>query len=207
MEVNKIYNKLLNEFGEQGWWPIKGKYSPENSYPKNNKQRFEICTGAILTQNTSWKNVEKAIENLRRNKLFTKQAIKKINAKKLAKIIKSSGYHNQKAKKLKEFAEFNKEVNRENLLQIWGIGKETADSILCYAYSQPVFVVDAYTLRIFSRLGFQGNYDSTQELIMNNLDPKYYNEFHALLVKLGKDYCKKKPLCRECCLRDICKFF
>ena len=196
MKIKKIHNKLLKVFGSQHWWPTISK----------NKQ-FEICVGAILTQNTSWKNVEKAIKNLYENNLLTQEAIAKVNKNRLASLIKPAGYYNQKAKKLKIFAtKINKEPTREELLGIWGIGKETADSILCYAYNRPIFVVDTYTKRIFLHLGFkEADYDSIQKRVMNELKiTKDLNEFHALLVELGKNFCKKEPVCIKCPLIDYC---
>ena len=166
--------------------------------------------GAILTQNTSWKNVEKAILNLKKNNLLNKEKLEKINIKKLANLIKSSGYHNQKAKKIKEFIKFlnsKKKITRENLLTVWGIGPETADSILLYAYNKPYFVIDAYTKRIMNKLGYKENtYEKLQELFHKNLPRNYklYNEFHALFVRLAKENCKTNPLCNNCPLNKNC---
>ncbi len=203
LDIKEIYSSLLNHFGKQNWWPT-----------ISNNKAFEISIGAILTQNTSWKNVEKAIKNLKDNNLLSKDAIKKIKVERLAKLIKSSGYHNQKAKKLKEFVKFlesSKEINRENLLSIWGIGKETADSILLYAYNKPIFVIDSYTKRVFSRLGLcykDIGYEELQNLFHKNLlkDYKLFNEYHALIVRLAKDICKTKPLCHKCPLNSICSY-
>ena len=195
--VLKIYDLLYKEYGSQRWWPV----SSSNS-------EFEIIVGAILTQNTNWKNVEKSIKNLKDNNLLDKNSIKNINIAKLAALIRSSGYYKQKAKKLKEFVSFEGEINRENLLNIWGIGPETADSILLYAYNKPVFVIDAYTKRIFSRLGIKLNdYDEYQEYFHKNLpkDYKLFNEYHALLVELAKKHCKTKPICENCPLINECK--
>jgi len=210
-EISSIYNKLLNEYGYQGWWPVDLKYNPKDySFPQNKRQEFEICVGAILTQSTNWKNVEKALESLKENKSLSPEVIISLPIKKLAELIKSSGYHNQKARKLKEFVKyFQNKKTKEDLLNIWGIGKETADSILLYAYKKPYFVVDAYTKRIMNRIGFrEKNYDDLQNLFMKNLkeDYKLFNEFHALLVEHGKKTCKKKPLCDKCCLNKICNY-
>ena len=200
-KLYSIYKELLRKYGKQNWWPTTTK----------NKQ-FEICVGAILTQNTSWKNVEKAIKNLVKNKALNKEKIKKLPAKKLAKLIRSSGYHNQKAKKLKEFVNFNKKPTRENLLEIWGLGPETVDSILLYSYNKPVFVIDAYTKRIFSRIGLcdeKTTYHELQELFHNNLPKKakLYNEYHALIVEHAKQHCTKtKPKCGTCPLRKQCDY-
>ena len=191
---------MEKEFGFQSWWPRfeEGKfvYNENNKdKPLSSKQRFIICISAILTQNTNWKNVEKAIKNLDKFNFLNKEAIKQINEEELGELIKSSGYYKQKAKKLKKFVEFDGEINRENLLEIWGIGKETADSILLYAFSKPFFVIDAYTKRIFEKLGYKSNsYDGWQKLFMNGLpkNVKLFKEYHALIVELGKNYCKKK---------------
>ncbi len=222
--MQEIYKILLKEYCPQGWWPIatlanktgfdeRGYHKGNHDYPKTEQQIFEICLGAILTQNTSWKNVEKAILNLKNNKLLSINALREIDIKNLAQIIKSSGYHNQKARKIKEFVKFldsKKEINRENLLLVWGIGKETADSILLYAKSQPIFVIDAYTIRIFSRLFKKDfDYDTLQELFMKSLkkEASIFNEYHALLVEHAKTTCKTKPDCPACCLKKSCKFF
>ncbi len=200
----KLYNKLLKEFGPQHWWPVTNKNS------KILDSRFEICVGAILTQNTNWQNVEKAIDNLIKNRMLTKEAIKNANISKLSALIRSSGYYKQKAKKLKIFANFSGNVTRENLLSLWGIGPETADSMLLYAYNKPYFVVDAYTKRIFERLGMlKGNedYEEVRALFEKKLpkDVEIYKEFHALIVNLAKNFCKKEPLCDRCPLTEECK--
>lgn len=213
VEILDIYNKLLKEYNHQGWWPINSEYHPKDYFfPKNKKQEFEICIGAILTQSTSWKNVEKTLENLKKNNSLSPEIIDLLSTENLSKLIKSSGYHKQKARKLKEFTRFylkNKEKTRETLLEIWGIGKETADSMLLYAYRKPRFVIDAYTRRIMGRLGFkEKKYDDLQKLFVENLknDHMLFNEFHALLVEHGKKTCKKSPLCSECCLNKICSY-
>ena len=200
----QIYNILYKEFGSQKWWPAKTK----------NKQ-FEIIIGAILTQNTSWKNVEKAINNLEKAKLISINKIKTAGKQKLAKLIKPSGYYNQKAERLKIIANFfskNKSPTREELLAVKGIGPETADSILLYAFNKPFFVIDAYTKRIFSRIGLckgKCEYNELQELFQKNLSKKtkLFNEYHALLVELGKRYCRKKPDCKQCIINKLCKKF
>ncbi len=216
--VLKVYDILLKEYGRQGWWPIldisenKFIYSPLFSYKeKNEEEKFEISIGAILTQNTSWKNVKPALFNLKKNNLLNKNKLQKISHNELAQLIKSAGYYNQKAKKIIAFANFDSEITRENLLSIWGIGEETADSILLYAYNKPYFVIDAYTKRIFSRIKKEynfGKYSHWQDFFMRNLpeDFKIYNEYHALLVNLGKFVClKKKPHCMECPLYELCE--
>lgn len=211
-----IYNRLLRHYGPQGWWPLYNnkaeriEYHPNDySFPKNEEQSFEIIIGAILTQNTSWKNVEKAMEELRKNNALSKAKLEALSTEKIAMLIRSSGYHNQKSRKIKEYMRFNKEVTRESLLQVWGIGPETADSILLYAYKQPVFVIDAYTKRIMERIGLSfKSYNDLQKTFMDNLprDHKVYNEFHALLVELGKNVCKKEPVCNKCPLALSCGY-
>ena len=204
----KIYNSLNNYFGSLNWWP--------------GDTPFEIMVGAILTQNTSWSNVEKAINNLKKENLLEHQKLYCLNQEELAQLIKSSGYYNIKAQRLKNFITFfienysgsekkmfsgGGEELRKELLKINGIGPETADSILLYAGNKPFFVVDAYTKRIFSRhrlIGEDADYHALQDLCLKNLkkNVKLFNEFHALLVKLGKDFClKNKPRCAICPLR------
>lgn len=206
--LNSLYQKLYIYFGPQHWWPAD---SP-----------FEVMAGAILTQNTNWQNVEKAIGNLKKCKLLTASKLDKLSHKKLASLIKPAGYYNVKAKRLKKFLDFffrvykgslkkmssvDTGVLRRQLLSINGIGQETADSILLYALGRPVFVVDAYTKRIFSRHRFirgDADYGQIQNLFTGNLKKKVklFNEYHALLVKLGKEFClKKKPKCEICPLK------
>lgn len=195
----ELYNNLLKKYGKQCWWPLfdykskKFKYFSGN--PKNEKQKLEICLGAILTQGTNWKNVEKALLNLIKNNLLNKDKLNEIKVNKLALLIKSSGYYKQKAKKIKEFVKFlnsGKEISRRNLLNVWGIGEETADSILLYAFNKPYFVVDNYTKRILSKLNYceeNIKYEELQKLIMDKIpkDVDLYKEFHALLVEHGKN--------------------
>src|SRR3989338_2886441 len=222
-----IYNSLFSKFGPQLWWPVteSGKFHPEyTGGPKNEEQKLEVCFGAILTQNTNWKNVEKAIIELKKKNLIDVKKILRIENKKLAKIIKSSGYHNQKAKKLKNFCNFllnnyngklnllfNNNINelRKQLLSINGIGPETADSIILYAAKKPIFVIDAYTKRILNRIGYkEKSYDELQKLFMQNLpnNERLFNECHALLVELGKSICKKEPLCKKCPAKNNCDY-
>jgi len=177
-----------------------------------------VIVGAILTQNTSWTNVEKAILNLKKANLLSPAGLRKKRRIKFATLLKPSGYYNLKAKRLKNFINFlysnhggsirklsrlpTSEMRRQ-LLEINGIGPETRDSILLYAFGRPVFVVDAYTKRIFSRHALikeSSDYDTVQRFFMNNLpeDEMLYNEYHALIVRLGKELCRKKPNCRTC---------
>ena len=212
--IQQICQTLYDKFGPQGWWPLIRNSSVVHNARFTNKkltskEQFEITIGAILTQNTAWTNVEKALLVLHKNKALTKATMQKMPKEKLASLIRPAGYYNQKARKLKGLIKFlnsKKAVTRENLLNIWGIGPETADSILCYVYNQPVFVVDAYTKRIFSKLGFaELEYEQLQGLVHKNLTPENYKEFHALLVKLGKEYCKKnKPKCSVCPINKPC---
>ncbi len=206
-----IYNKLLSHFGEQFWWPVTTE-NPE----------FEIIVGAVLTQNTAWSNVEKAIGNLSRKKLIDVEKIRDIKGESLASLIKPSGYYNQKAVKLKNIANYLEKNPikalakgdvgeiRNNLLGINGIGPETADSIILYALEKPAFVVDAYTKRVFSRIGLiektQG-YEEVKQFFETGLprDVNVYKEYHALIVELGKNICKKRPLCGKCPLEGVCK--
>ena len=209
-----VYKQLLSKFGPQGWWPltIKGNHSKHHvGKPKTTNHQFEIIIGAILTQNTNWKNVEKALYSLSKNNLIDVNKIKKIKKEKLAELIKSAGYYNQKAERLiliSEFISKNPSPTREQLLNVKGIGPETADSILLYAYNKPFFVIDAYTKRIFQRLGHKAdNYEEWQKLFTNNLpkDTQLFNEYHALLVELGKNHCKNKPVCNKCPVKGMCK--
>jgi endonuclease-3 related protein len=205
----EIYNILLHEFGPRNWWPA--------------KTRFEVIVGAILTQNTAWKNVEKAISNLSAKGVLSFKDIGDINEKDLAILIKPSGYFNQKAKKLKAFINFAVDqyggslskmmredpgVLRKKLLGVFGIGKETADSILLYAFDKPVFVVDIYTYRILSRhrlIPEEFSYDYIQDFFTKTLpeDVYIYKEYHALLVCLGNKFCRSKPFCEQCPLRYL----
>ena len=205
MNLHKLYSILLDRYNQQGWWPLLCDdhpperftcYHPDNyDIPRNNEQIFEICIGAILTQNTNWLNVERSLNNLKNNYLLSVNSILDINHTSLAQYIKSSGYFNQKARKLKEFCQYFKTLkgtpNRNDLLSIWGIGAETADSILLYAYKQPVMVIDAYTRRVFKSNNFNfysESYEKLKKRCEENLpvDFKLFQEFHALLVEEGK---------------------
>ena len=201
----KIYNSLYNYFGPLNWWP--------------GDTPFEIMVGAILTQNTSWSNVEKAINNLKKENLLEPRKLYCLNQEELAKLIKSSGYYNIKAQRLKNFVDLfvndfdssaakmfsgdGREL-RKKLLKVNGIGPETADSILLYAGNKPFFVVDAYTKRIFYRhklISKDSTYYQTQEVFIKNLDRdvELFNEFHAQIVMLGKTICtSKNPDCVKC---------
>ena len=204
-----IYRMLYQAYGPRDWWP--GETS------------FEVMVGAILTQNTSWRNVEKAIQKLKEKKVLSPEGIFRLKKPQLASLIKSSGYYRIKADRLQAFIyflfeEFDGDLKkmgkerlaklREGLLGVKGIGPETADSILLYGLKKPIFVVDAYTKRILSRHGViseKASYEEVQRLFMNHLpiDEKLFNEYHALLVYLGKMVCKKSPRCDVCPLLSI----
>jgi len=224
----KIYRQLLNSFGSQGWWPVTppGHNIPVyDKGPRTSRQQLEVIFGAILTQNTAWKNVEKAITSLNSEELIDSKKILRMRKNRLAQLIKPSGYYNQKAIKLKEFcSHLKKRYNhnlklmlekplkqlRKELLSVHGIGPETADSILLYAAGKPSFVIDAYTRRILSRYGLCSNnasYDELKLLFESRLkkDARLFNEYHALLVKLGKDCCNATPNCHVCPLSKGCE--
>jgi endonuclease III related protein len=227
--LKEIYLLLYKTYGPQGWWPLleckgmnptktgalNGYHVNDYSYPQNNFQRFEIALGAILTQNTSWVQAEKAITHLQKIRVLKPHVLRSIDLKQLSEAIRPAGYFNQKAKKIKILAEFwmhlkEKIPERAELLGLWGIGPETADSILLYAFRNPVFVVDAYTKRIFSRLGFikeKTPYEEIKLLFESNLVSSFqiYQEYHALIVEHAKRHCKKKPDCRGCVLITICR--
>jgi endonuclease III related protein len=204
----KIFNILLADFGKRNWWPA--------------ETQLEVIIGAILTQTTSWKNVEKAIENIKREKILDIEKLYKIDIGTLGEIIKPVGFFNIKSRRLKNFInmlhdDFNGSIDnlsimpaqelRKLLLSIEGIGYETADSILLYALNKPVFVVDAYTKRFLKNHNLtngEGNYNDVQRYFMKNLplDTYIFNEFHALIVCLCQSYCKKGPICDECPLKN-----
>ena len=207
----KVYKTLFEFFGSQNWWPA--------------DDRFEVCIGAILTQNTSWSNVEKAIENLKRNGCLSPEKILEIDVDILKNLIRPAGFYNQKAERLKIFSRFLLESGgfevlsrlpvyrlRDKLLSLKGIGKETADSIILYAFDKPIFVVDAYTKRLFFRLGLieseRMEYDTLRKMVEGDVPKKVsiYNEFHALIVKECKEFCRKKPICEGCPVIEMCKF-
>jgi endonuclease-3 related protein len=206
-----IYDRLYEFYGPQHWWPAEG--------------HFEVMVGAILTQAAAWTNVKKAIIKLKKAVVLKPARLRAISSEELAALIHACGYYNMKARKLKALAEwlgstFYDSVKKMReaditwlrglLLEVYGVGEETADSILLYACDKPVFVIDAYTRRIVDRLGFNitgGKYPDYQNLFMKNLswNVQLFNEYHALLVALGKNHCRKVPVCRECCLLEICK--
>ena len=204
-----IYNLLFTAYGPQNWWPA--------------ETELEMMIGAILTQNTSWSNVEKAIQNLKTGDLLTIEALRDIPAPTLAEHIRPAGYFNIKAKRLKNLIAFiqekydgdlnglfsgDTETIRMELLSVRGIGLETADSMILYGAGRALFVVDTYTHRILLRhnlIGEEAGYYDLQTMFMDNLphDADLFKEFHALIVKTGKDYCRKKPLCPDCPLEHV----
>jgi len=203
----KIFERLYSFYGPQHWWP--------------GETPFEIAVGAILTQNTNWGNVEKAITNLKAAGLLSPEKLEEIQEGRLAELIRPAGYFNIKAKRLKAFISLlmnsyqgsMKKMKKEDLqylrhklLEVNGIGPETADSILLYALGKPVFVIDAYTRRVLSRhniLPYDAPYEEYQRLFHDGLDEDVplFNEYHALFVRVGKDFCRPKPRCEDCPLK------
>lgn len=207
LPLRKVYEALLHEFGPQGWWP--------------GRSRLEICVGAMLTQNTAWTNVARAIHNLRVAHALNLRALHTVSLEQLAAWIRPAGCFNVKARRLRAFTTlvvgpFGGKLEklfalpsaelRATLLAVHGIGPETADSMVLYAAEQPVFVVDAYTRRFLRRHGWMGaktTYDEIAALFTRHLprDVALFNEYHALLVALGKNFCRPRPLCDRCPLR------
>ena len=228
MELNQIYKKLYDFYGSQGWWPViienRQGLTDDNGYHKNNPvltvssiDKYEITAGAVLTQNTNWKNVSASLTELKKNKIYTADYFIEADETLIKSIIKKTGYYNQKYLKLKMLFEYMKSLNvfehpenltREALLSRYGIGEETADSILLYAFNRPVFVIDAYTKRFLYRLNNikYKTYKEYSDLFMNNIkcDIEIYNEYHALIVRHSVDICRKKPLCSSCFLEPEC---
>jgi len=204
----RTYKRLLKHFGKQHWWPAETK--------------FEVIVGAILTQQSTWKNVEKAIANLKKERLMTPKAISEASLPQLERCVRPTGFYKQKARRLRKFAGylqdkyygkleplFSRPLDevRNDLLSLEGVGPETADSILLYAGGKLIFPIDAYTRRVYERLGFaKGDYAELQEFFHSSLpaDLEVYKEMHALIVELAKNYCKTKPLCEKCPLRNQC---
>ncbi len=207
-----LYDLLIERHGPQGWWPVlslagesglddRGYHPGSFAYPETEAQRFEVILGAILTQNTAWTNVEKALRALQENGLLHRESLARLSEARLETLIRPSGYFRQKARKIRammEFLQSRQTITRESLLGIWGVGPETADSILLYAYHQASFVVDAYTRRILERLevvGAGASYDEIQTLFHAALpvDVTLYNEYHALIVAHGKRHYSRQP--------------
>lgn len=207
-QLLQVFELLLDNYGRQEWWP--------------GETPFEVMVGAILTQNTAWVNVELAITNLKQAGLLSLDSIVQVNQERLAELIRPSGYFNVKSVRLKNYCRFLHQSGgetelgkqpigqlRQALLAVNGVGPETADSILLYAFKRPVFVIDAYTRRIFSRLGIAAGDEPYEELrrgfeAVLGPDVQLYNEFHGLLVRHAKEVCNTKPHCERCGLVEIC---
>ena len=208
-KLMQFYHAMLDHYGPQHWWPAN---SP-----------FEVITGAILTQNTNWTNVEKAIKNLKQANVMTPHKMNQLSTEELAQLIRPAGYFNLKSKRLKNFlhwfcGQYDGSIDqlkdlpihrlREELLSIKGIGPETADSILLYALNKPTFVIDTYTYRILVRhhcIDPESDYHQIKDTFESNLpdDTPLFNEFHALLVQVGKNHCKPRPKCQNCPLEQF----
>jgi len=208
--LRRVYRRLRDRFGPAGWWP--------------GRTALEVCIGAILTQNTAWTNVERALGDLRRQGVLNWRSLRGMPASRLARLVRASGTYAVKARRLRAFFDFLDREHggrvasmsrcdpwelRSRLLAVHGIGPETADSIILYGAGLPVFVVDAYTRRVFSRLGLvRGDepYEELQRFFMTRLRPNapLYNDYHAQIVRVAKDACRARPRCAECPLDDLC---
>lgn len=232
MNLVRVYERLLVSFGPQGWWPVSGKFAPAE---------WEVCIGAVLTQNTNWANVEKALAGMAECKMTNVSNVQYAEKGRLEQAIRSSGFYRQKAERLRTLAEFisdfggfrsfAKTVTRNELLSVKGLGPETVDSILLYALNRPVFVIDAYTRRVFTRLGFnlvdrerkfgrqapekpREDYELWRWFFETAI-PKHdsdeararmFKEFHALIVELAKRHCRaSRPACGNCPLNESCQ--
>ncbi|MGV6825595.1 MAG: endonuclease [bacterium] len=209
--LQQIFDQLFTLYGPQYWWPADSD--------------FEIMVGAVLTQNTSWHGVELAIRNLKQADLLTPEHLLELPEQELAELIRPAGFYRVKAKRLRHLCEYLEHHGglealgeqdtvslREGFLSVHGIGPETADDIVLYAYHRPVFVIDAYTRRLFSRLGFavgKLGYEALRKTFESNLDPDVmrYQEYHALIVVHSKAVCRVKPRCGDCKLSQNCLFF
>lgn len=209
-DIKDIYDRLYARYGRQNWWPA--------------DTPFEVMVGAVLTQATSWTNVERAIARLKEEDALSPAAMRAMDAETLAKLIYSSGFYNAKAIRLKALVRYMGDAYdddieamraddgvrlRRELLAVKGIGEETADAILLYALGKPSFVIDAYTRRLFNRLGItpdSEDYSAYQQMFSDNLpsDTALFSEYHALIVQHCKEACRKTPVCEGCCLRDVC---
>lgn len=233
MNLLDIYKKLYDTYGPQGWWPFielqstndtkkganEGYHILQYDFPKNEDQLFEICLGCILTQNTTFTSVVKSLHNLKDAKALSKSAIESMDIDKFKECIKPSGYFNQKANYITEFIKFYNSLegrvpSRDELLAVKGIGEETADSILLFAYKEPQFKVDAYTKRVLLQLGFideKAKYKEIKKLFEDELSSNIknkeklvivYQEYHALIVEHCKRYYSKKPYGEGCFLNE-----
>jgi endonuclease-3 related protein len=208
--LNRVFHRLKGHYGSQQWWP--------------GETPFEIMVGAVLTQNTAWTNVERAIHQLKQARALDAETIYQLPIESLAELIRPSGYFNIKAGRLKAFCEWylghggydslkywSTNRLRNSLLCIHGVGPETADDIMLYAFHRPVFVIDSYTRRLFARLGLldaNDNYENLRHFFQSSLEVKVklYNEFHALIVIHAKEVCRARPLCEQCVLHHFCQW-
>lgn len=214
----KVYELLRRAYGPRRWWPVTPPGGTTPLYtggPRSDLQRFEVAAGAILTQNTAWANAARAIENLNRLGTLSPEAIERMDIRSLASAIRPAGYFNQKAGRLKTMAAYFRAIGkgtREGLIALDGVGPETADSIMLYAFNARLFVVDAYTRRLFGRLAFvdpSAPYEEIRDRFERNLPRRafVYREYHALIVEHGKSVCRKAPLCEKCLLKRLCLMY
>ncbi|MDX9801029.1 MAG: hypothetical protein RBT69_06825 [Spirochaetia bacterium] len=224
-----IYEKLLETWGAQGWWPVifeerkdfsdsKGYHKYNTIFDQSTTDRFEISSGAVLTQNTNWNNVYNCLLDFKQHGITTPDVFLKTDQELIKNIIRRTGYYNQKYIKLvnlvsflqsNNFYKFPDDLSREALLELWGIGEESADSILLYAYNKKYFVIDAYTKRIVSRFNRTTklkSYSDYQKYFTENIPDnlEIYNQFHALIVRHCVEVCRKKPICCKCILSSYC---
>lgn len=198
-----IYENLLEHHGAQSWWPVETK--------------FEVAVGAVLTQNTNWGNVESAIERLRESQKLDPKRLLDITTEKIGQLIRPAGFWKAKATAIREIARFfvkgvdgekSTSLLKSELISIKGVGDETADAILLYALDRPVFVVDRYTRRLLTRLGINppSGYRALQKFLEDKLpkETELYKEYHALIVRHNKSFCRSSPSCSDCCLKQIC---
>ncbi|MEM5948316.1 DNA repair protein [Spirochaetia bacterium 38H-sp] len=225
--LHEVYDLLFSVYGPQGWWPLVSKagrdgfdcngYHPGIVYVPDFYEAFEIAAGAVLVQNTAWSNASIAVKALYDASLLSPVRLADTDTESLFPIVRSSGYFRQKSIRLKALASFfaglSSPPTRAELMDIKGIGKETADSILLYGFDKPFFVVDAYTRRIFYRLGYlsdeKASYDFVASVFTEVLDKdtELYREYHALIVEHAKRYCRKKPCCHGCPLANRCAYY
>lgn len=209
-DLRFLYDRLTRQYGDLQWWPADGA--------------FEVMVGAVLTQNTAWVNVERAMENLKCAHMLDPERLARARPDRLAELLRPAGYYNVKTRRLQNFCRWYvgeggmtrlqkrpTDQLRRQLLAIHGVGPETADDMLLYAFGRALFVVDAYTRRIFARLGWIAGdeaYDELRGAVEHRLkgDAALYNQFHALLVMHGKDVCKSRPRCEQCSLSARCAF-
>jgi endonuclease-3 related protein len=221
--LRSLYDDLLAAYGQQGWWPLpsrvgrpgfddRGYHPGDHASPVDARGRFEVALGAVLTQNTAWLNAERALRELLTAGVRSPSDVAGRRVSTIARLVRSSGSYNAKARKLRSLASFfrvhglSRAPDRDTLLAVWGVGPETADSILLYAFREPVFVVDAYTRRLAARLGAIAGtepYGEVQGLFQGAIcrDPAVYGEFHALIVRHAKEHCRSRPSCAGCPVR------